>query len=144
MRIGPHFNDGDVGFCAGGEQGQRHANVVVEVANGGVNVGVSLFQYAFHQFLGCGLAIASRQANYRAGPLPSVPTSQGLQGCQRVGHQNETGITRRGVHAFIHDSSDASGFDGLLSVGIPVEIFAFQGEKQLASSCRACICRDTG
>ena len=144
LRIGPHFNDGDVGFCARSEQGQRHADVVVEVANGSVNVGVSGLQHAFHQFLGRGFAIASCQANYRTGPLPSVPTSQGLQGCQRIGYQNETRITRRGVLAFIYDSSDASGLDGPLSVSIAVEILPFQGEKQLASSCRACIRGDAG
>ena len=142
LRIGPHFNDGDVGFCARSEQGQRHADVVVEVANGGVNVGVSGLQHAFHQFLGRGLAIASRQA---------ITGQDHFRRCQRARdcklpahrHQNETRITRRGVLAFIYDSSDAAGINGLLCVGVPIEILTFQSEKQLASSGCACVRSDT-
>jgi hypothetical protein len=69
---------------------------------------------------------------------------QGLQRLQCIRYENEACVIDWYVLAFVHDSGDAAGVDGLLSICIAVEIIAFQGEKELAYSRSARVRGDTG
>ena len=57
--VGAHFNHSDLRSLGNREDGQRYADVVVEVANGG-GCFVGSTQYRAHQFFGGGFSIAAR------------------------------------------------------------------------------------
>lgn len=80
---GPHLDDPEFGVGSHGEQRERHADVVVEVAPGGVE-GEAAAEHTARKLLGRGLAVAACDGEDRDAQRAAVGAGQLLQGAERV------------------------------------------------------------
>ena len=81
--VGTHFNHNEFWMGRGIEQGQRHADVVVEVPCRGMNL-ERCGQDISDEFLGGGFAIAAGHGKHGTGPCVSVGQGKLLQCVERV------------------------------------------------------------
>ena len=78
-----HLDNAKFGLVVHRKQSQRNADMVVEVASGGVNL-ETLGQYAADELLGCGLAVAAHDADNRDSQAAAMLECQGLKRCERI------------------------------------------------------------
>ena len=153
--VGAHFDDGQLGVGADGEEGEGDADMVVEVALGGVGTkgggedGVDeLFSGRF--------SIAASYGEEWYVELLSVMEGELLQGLQGVGDEDEpivgsrTGAQDRGAQPvrrkglLVDDGVGGAPFQGLDGELVAVEVGAFQGEEEVAGAQLAGIRLDGG
>lgn len=126
---GSHFYDGQFVLGAQAQQGEGHADVVVQVAFG-VEYVVALRQHGGQQFLGRSLAVGAGDADDARAHLPAVVVGQLLQGFQTVVHEEVAVVSLRSVLGFVDHGVSASGFERAGGKSISVERFAFQGDEE--------------
>ena len=88
--VGAHFHDGQFRSFGDGEQRQRHAEVVVEVALGSRGL-VTFVQHGVDELLSSRLAIGTSDADDGNLKMAAVLARQLLQGLQHVG-DDETAV----------------------------------------------------
>ena len=88
---GSHFDDGNLGVGRDGEEREGDAEVVVEVAGGGVGA-VAAGEDGVDQLFGGGLAVGAGDANEGDGELAAVVCGQLLQSLQHIGHYDAAGV----------------------------------------------------
>ncbi len=127
--IRAHFDHGEAVFAAEFEQGQRHANVVVQIAfgrqrgaSGGTHRGQQLFDRGFPRTAGDGHDLR------RAGATPAL--RDGVQGGERISHDElrQRNFRQESAHHRRHRTAFERG--GQMIVAI--EAFAAEGEKEVA------------
>ena len=87
----PHLDDGNLCVDGDGEEGKRHAEVVVEVAGGGVGL-VAFGQDGVDKLLGGGFAVGAGNAEEGDGELAAMVCGQLLQGVEYVWHHDASVI----------------------------------------------------
>ena len=124
--VGAHLDHHKFGLRRGVEQRQWHANVVVQVAQGGVHM-VPCGQHVTDEFFRGGFAVASCHGEHWTRPAPAISPGQGLQGAKGILHDRDVGsafpLPIRG------DGVGRPLIQGVLHKGVPVEVGAFQGHK---------------
>ena len=136
---GSHFDHAELRVAGHGEQRERHADVVVEVAARGVDL-EAFGQHAAHQFLGRGLAVAARYGEYRDRQPAAVFACQLLQRPERVADQHHT-LVGDGCRV-VHDGIGRAFVQRLRREAVAVERRAAQGEKDGISPDVARVCGD--
>ena len=122
-RARTHLHDAELHVAGHRQQGQRYADVVVQVAPGGIDF-VLLGQHAADQLLRGGFAVAARDGEDRQPQLPAVFPGEGLQGLQCVVHDDQTvclvgaGVRERGI---VHDGVCRPLFEGVGCEAVAVE-----------------------
>ena len=130
--VGAHFDDGELGIFFYGENSERDADVVVQVALGSIG-DVGRGQDGVHQLLGGCLSVAARDGDKRDIELLTVIKGQLLQGGERVFHQDQPVGKRACFHgSFVDDGIGSASFQGLCGKGIAVEVGTFQCKKEVA------------
>ena len=124
-----HFHDGDFRVRADAEDGQGHADVVVQVPLRGRDPEMRGQDLA-DEFLGGGLSVRPGQADDRDLQLLPMEGRELLQRPKRVRETEEAGVVALGV--FIDDGIGGAGLEGLHRIGIAVERFALKGDEKLA------------
>ena len=120
------------------QQGQRQANVVVEVAGGGqhrVGAGVATQNRRQH-FLDRGLAVGAGDANAQRRQAERPAGGQPAQGQAGVLYLDQAGAGQVKIRA--HQRGRALG-DNLGDEVVGVEAFALQGDEQIAGTGLAAI-----
>ena len=84
--VGTHLDNGHLVFRAYLQQGQRHANLVVEIALGCQDT-ITLAEHSIEQFLGSGLAIGACDADDWYLQVLAMEGSKILQGGQDIRHE---------------------------------------------------------
>ena len=125
---GAHFHDGQLCILPYPEHRERHSDVVVQVAFGGIYA-VFGGQDGTDKLLGGGFPVGAREADYRDIQLPAVPGGQLLQGCQGIRHFDESGIF--GAQLVAYYCPAGTGLKGLHDKAVAVKVFPFQGKEQL-------------
>ena len=124
--VGAHLDDGNLGIGGDGQQGQRHAEVVVEVALGGRHA-VALGENGGDQFLGGGLAVGAGDADDGDGEVAAVLAGKFLQGAQHVGDDDATVVDL--VLRIADDAQGGALLEGLRSKGVAIEMLALEGKE---------------
>ena len=132
-RAGAHLHDGHLGLLVDAEEGERHADVVVEVGLGGHQV-VFPAEDGGNEFLGGRLAVGTRDADHRNVELAAVVGRQLLQHGERVLDHDAFASLVRGAfqQEAVHDGIFGAGLQGCLREIVTVELLAFQGEEHHA------------
>ena len=127
------------------EEGQRHANLIVQIAFGGQHVELAA-EHRTYQFLGRGLAIRSGDANDLDGTLPvaELPTMMGCQllECgEDIGHEESSLLT---AACIVDDSKRSALCKHLIHIGIAIETLALQCKEDLPRLDLATVGGDAG
>ena len=128
LMVGAHFDYDKVRLGRGIQQGERHSDVVVQVAFRGVHVH-RFSQHIANQLLGCGFAVASCHPQHRASPTPPVSPGKALQGSKFIGHHGDLGMAD--PFGICGDSMGRSLIEGTLHKYIAVKVGAAKREKDL-------------
>ena len=137
--VGPHLDDGDFRARGDGQQRERHADVVVEIALRGRDT-VFLRQHGGDEVLGGGLAVGAGQAEHRqfsATHVRPVPDGEIAQRGERIGYADEAVDQRAGVAdlgVIVDDRPGSTGLQRLEGVVVAVEILSPQGEEDLSAA----------
>ena len=129
--VRPRFHHGHLVVGAQAEQGEGHADVVVEVALGKQHA-LPLREHGGGEFLGCRLAVRSRDLQGRRAQRAAVEGRQLLKGFQHVLHAYEARVA--GQRGIVHDGRFAARLQGGQRKPVAVEAFAAQGKVELAGS----------
>ena len=124
-----HLHDGDVRVRADAQDGQGHADVVVQVALGGRDREVGGQDLA-DEFLGGRLPVRAGQADDRDVQVLPMAGRQLLEGLERIREPEQPGVVPLDI--VVHDGVGGAGLEGLRSIGVPVERLPFQGDEKLA------------
>ena len=127
-----HLHDGYLGVPGHREQGQRHADVVVEIAFGRAYA-VFPGEHRSDQVLGGSLAVGSGQTYHRQTPSAQVramPYRQLLQCCERIIHHYQPVILRQLLP--VGHSPCGAFLQGCGRIVVAVEILAFEREEYLS------------
>ena len=151
--VGTHLDHGHLRVGGDGQQRERHADIIVEIALRGRDA-VFLRQHGGDEVLGGGLAVRARQAEHGQFAVPhvrAVPDGQLLQGLERVRNADQTrfasplivipGLTRN-LCILVHHRPGGAGFQRLERVVVPVEILSPEGEEDLSAADRPAVGRD--
>ena len=124
-----HLHDAELRVAGHREKRERQTDVVVEVAAGGADF-EPLGQYATHQLLGRGLAVAARDGEDRNPQRAAVFACEILQGGECVAHEDHALGVRRGGRRVVHDGTDRTAGQRLGRETIAVERSAAQREEE--------------
>ena len=124
---GSHFDDGYLGVGGDGEEGERHAEVVVVVADGGMGA-VAAGEDGVDEFFGGGLAIGAGDAYEGDGELAAVVGGQLLQGGKHVGYHNAAVVDL--VLGVADDAQGGSLVESLGCEGVAVEGLPTEGKEK--------------
>ena len=143
--VGTHLDDGKFVLRLHLEEGQRHADLIVQIAFGGQHVELST-KHRADQFLGRGLAIRSSDANDLNGTLPvaellAMMGSQLLECGEDIGHEERSLLT---AACIIDDSKRSTLCKHLIHIGIAIETLALQCKEDLPRLNLAAIGGDAG
>ena len=140
--VGSHFDHCDFRIRAHGQQRQRHADVVVQVAFGGAYA-VFFREHCAEEVLGGGLAVGSREPYHRepsAAKVGAMPYCKLLQGGECVVGEDQPLVLRKAGP--VGDSPCGAFFQCREGVVVAVEILAAQREENLAAGDFAAVGRD--
>ncbi len=126
---GPHLYDGNLCIGGDGEEGEWHAEVVVEVAGGGVGA-VAFGQDSVDKLLGGGLAVGAGDAYERDGELAAVVSGQLLKGSENVWHHDAAVVDF--VLRVADDAQRGTLFQCLGCEGVAVKSLPLEGEEEAA------------
>ena len=138
--VGAHFHKGKPGVARHREQGERHPDVVVEVALGGVHLQVASDQ-RFDELFGGGFSVASGEPEYRRPETVAVSACRILQCGQAIRHVHQSFSGELWV---VHHSGNAPFLHGLQRVWVAVEPRAFEGKIKAARTALARVRCHTG
>ena len=124
---GSHLDDPEFGVGSHGEQRERHADVVVEVAPGGVE-GEAAAENAARELLGRGLAVAACDGEDRDAQRAAVGAGQLLQGAERI-IDDEHPCIRARCRRVVGDGPCGPLGKGLVHEAVAVERGAAQREE---------------
>ena len=128
-----HLDDAYLDRAVHGEQRQRHADMVVQIALRDGRAELAR-EYPTDELFGRGLAVAARDGEDRNAELAAMPGGQFLQGGQRVGDLRATvrPLLPEGFRygRVVHDGCRSPGFQRVFRIAVTVETLAVQGEKQ--------------
>ena len=91
--IGSHFNDSYLMFRLQAQQGQGHANMVIEISLC-IEHSEFLFQYGCNQFLRSGFPVGTGYSHHASPQLTTMIIGQLLQRLKAIFHQQDTWILR--------------------------------------------------
>ena len=123
--VGAHLYDGDFRFRRNGQQAQRNAYVVVQVALGGRNV-IFLPQHGGNEVLCSGLSVGAGKAEHgqlAAAHMGAVPDCKVAQRSERVCHADKAPVFRQ-IRIVIHHSPRSTAFQRLGCKRIAVKILS--------------------
>ena len=137
-----HLHDAELRAGIHRQQRQRDADVVVEVAAGGIDLETAR-EDAAHEFLGGGFSVAARYGEDRDTQCAAVFARESLEGLQRVGYETYAGIAagRRGI---VRHGEGRSAGEGFGDEAVAVERGAAQGEEDRPRHDPARVGRDDG
>ena len=124
---GAHLHDAELGLASHGQQGQRHADVVVEVAPGRIDPEAA-GEHAADELLGRGLAVAARDGENRNAQRPAVGAGQLLERMERVADQQDAAVGSGGCRVVRHGGRGPL-FEGFGGEAIAIEGGTPEGEK---------------
>ena len=139
---GTHLDDGQFVLGLEAEQGERHANMVVQVAFR-VEQMVATAQYGGYQFLGRGLAVGASDADDACTQLAAVMAGQALERQQAVVGQQVTVVARHEIFGFVDDGVGTSAFQCLGGKGVAVKCVSLQGNEEGAFGAMTAVGRHT-
>ena len=139
-----HLHHAELRVAGHGEQRQRHADVVVEVAAGGVDL-EPLGQHAADKLFRGGFAVAARDGEDRDSERPAVAAGKVLQGFQRVVDEHDAlPLVGSGDLRIVGDGVGRAFFERFGDETVAVEGIAPQGEEDGVRLDPARVGRDTG
>ena len=139
-----HLHHAELRVAGHGEQRQRHADVVVEVAAGGVDL-EPLGQHAADKLFRGGFAVAARDGEDRDSERPAVAAGKVLQGFQRVVDEHDAlPLVGSGDLRSVGDGVGRAFFERFGDETVAVEGIAPQGEEDGVRLDPARVGRDTG
>ena len=124
-----HFHDGDFRVRADAEDGQGHADVVVQVPLRGRDPEMRGQDLA-DEFLGRGLSVRAGEADDRDLQLLPMEGRELLQRPEGIRKTEEAGVVALGI--VIDDGIGGAGLEGLHRIGVAVERLALEGDEKLA------------
>ena len=125
--VGAHLHDGNLSIRLDAQQGERHTDVVVQVALSVDDI-VFLGQYRRDEFLGGRLAIGAGDGKHNSFALSAVIGGEVLQGLQSVIH-DEDALVLRQVFAVSDDEAGHALLGHLQGKVVGIEVLTFQGEE---------------
>ena len=125
--VGTHLDDGEFGVGGDGEQCERHAEVVVEVAFGGRGA-VAFGEDGMDELLGGGFAVGAGDADDRHLEVATVFACQFLECFQHVGDHDAAVVDF--VLRVADDAECGALLEGFGCEGVAVEMFALEGEEE--------------
>ena len=128
--VSAHFDDGHLQPGRHGQQGQRHSNMVVQVALGGVQA-VMAAQHGCQQFFRGRFTVTAGNGDHRYEELPAVMARQLLKGLQAVVHQDIAAALHR--RRIVDNGISGAGIQGGGGELVSVEPLALNGKKQAAA-----------
>ena len=137
-----HLHDAELRAGIHRQQRQRDADVVVEVAAGGIDLETAR-EDAAHEFLGGGFSVAARYGEDRDTQCAAVFARESLEGLQRVGYETYAGIAagRRGI---VRHGEGRSAGEGFGDEAVAVERGAAQAKKTESGTIRRVSVETTG
>ena len=137
LMVGAHFDDGQLCIPADRKQGERDADMVVEIPlcrigdKGGGQGGMD-------KLFGGRLAVAAGDGDKGDAELPPVVERQLLQSREHVGDEDQLvgGIRRQQFQlrrGFVKDGVGRAKPEGADRKSIPIEVGAFKGKKEVAA-----------
>ena len=138
---GAHFDHAEFGVAGHGEQRQRHADVVVEIAVRGIDF-EAFGQHAAHQLLGRGLAVAARNGQNRNRQFAAVFARQLLKGFERIA--DEYRAVAADGRRIVHDDVCGAFGECVGGEAVAVEGRPVQGEEDGPRLDAARVGRDAG
>ena len=128
--VGTRLDDGHFVLRLDTQEGERHADVVVQVALGAEHA-LPLREDGRGQFLGGRLTVGTRNLQHRSAPSPAMVGGQLLQSLQHIGNKDEPFV--QGRHAGIIDHSEGTArLEGLGGELVAVERSTLQGKEDAA------------
>ena len=125
--VGSHLHNGNLGLGLDAQQGERHTDMVIEVAHSVDDV-VFLRKHCRDKLFGGRFAVGTSDAEHCSLALLAVIGSQVLQGLQRVIH-NQNALVFWKVFAVGDDEASYSLLGHLQGEVVSIEVLAFQGEE---------------
>ena len=118
--VGPHLYQSKFSIDRNGQQRERYANVVVQIAMRGVHVHAGA-QNGLDELLGGGFAIASSEAKNGGFKSPPVGLRQFLECGEPISDMNDAFSRQGGV---INNGGNAALCDGIVGKGVAIEPFS--------------------
>ena len=125
--IGACLDDGNIVLGLDAKQGERHADVIIEIALGIEDV-LPLGKDSADEFFCGGLAVGSRNLQNSLSPCFAMIGSQFLQGRQHIRNEDESLVLLCDFR-IIYDSKGTTFLESLQGIVVAVERFAFQGKE---------------
>ena len=122
------FDDGVAVFVGQAQQGERYADVVIEVALGGQGLSL-LLQEALQDFFGGGFAVGTGDGNEGGTAAFAVVTRQGSERREAV---LDDDLRQVNVASRFDDSGNGTARFGGFQIVRTVEVFAFEGDEERA------------
>lgn len=134
-----HFDNGERVFFGKAEEGERHADLVIEIALSAEHV-ISEREGDIDKFLGGGFAVSACDSEERDIELLAVVASQLLEGLKDIIDQNQSIVIAEVIA--VNDSVLAAAVKGTDSKIVAVEIGTSESEKDGAWFAEAAVCHD--
>jgi hypothetical protein len=122
------FDDGVAVFVGQAQQGERYANVVVEVALGGQGLSL-LLQEALQDFFGGGFAVGAGDGNEGGTATFAAVTGKGSERREAVFDDD---LRQVDVASCFDDSGNGAARFRSFQIVRAVEVFAFEGDEERA------------
>ena len=143
--IGTHLDDGKFMLGLHLKEGQRHTDLIVQIAFGGQHVEL-LTQHRADQFLGRCLSVCSRDANDLDGTLPvaellAMIGSQLLKCGEHIGHEESSLLL---ATCIINHGKRSTFLEHFIHIGIAIETLSLQRKEDLPGLDLAAVGGDVG
>jgi hypothetical protein len=130
LMIGAHFDDGYFGIGRYGQQSERHADMVVQIALSEMHPEAH-GQCAGYQFLGGGFSVAAGNADEWNAESAPVMTSQLLQGGKDIRYQNV--LWQSGKIRVVYNDISGAPLKRVCGKSVAVKMIAFERKKKASA-----------
>jgi hypothetical protein len=138
--IGASLDDGNIVLWLDAKQGERHSDVIVEVAFGKENL-LAFGKDGADEFLRSRLAVRARNLEDSTAPNLTMMGGQILQGLQHIGNEDKSVVLLRDI-GIIHNGEGTTLLEGLKGIVVSVERLALQGKENAPFRALAAIRRN--